>query len=133
MEKTLAEGREQLAEIRLYASKVKKPSVRSEIEVLCLTIENFMKKYEEDPQKFQVILSYYLNSITKIVKQYTELTEEQVRPAGVEEAIAKCENIFKTMNETLTRQLENKLEEDTIDLNAEISVLEKTLKTEGLK
>ncbi len=133
MEKTLAQGRERLVEIRYYASKVKKPLVKSEIEILCLTFENFMKKYREDPQEFKVILSYYLDSTARIVKQYTELTEEQVRPVEVEETILKCESMFKTMNATLTRQLESKLEDDTIDLNAEISVLEKTLKTEGLK
>lgn len=130
---TLEEGQKRLMEIRSYASKIKKPSVKGDIEVLCLTFENIMEEYKENPDEFKVILSYYLDSISRIIKQYTELVEAHVRTDETEDAIRKCENIFKTANEALTKRLENKLEDETINLKAEISVLEKTLKTEGLK
>ena len=133
MNSTLEEGYKKLAELRSYSARIKKASMKSDIEVLCLNFENIMEEYRANPDRFKVILGYYLESITSIVRQYVELTRAGVGTAETEDAVLKCEKIIRTANETLTNQLENRLEDDAIDLNAEISVLEKTLKTEGFK
>lgn len=133
MNSTLEEGYKKLAELRSYSARIKKASMKSDIEVLCLNFENIMEEYRANPDRFKVILGYYLESITSIVRQYMELTRAGVGTAETEDAVLKCEKIIRTANETLTNQLENRLEDDAIDLNAEISVLEKTLKTEGFK
>lgn len=133
MNSTLEEGYKKLAELRSYAARIKKASMKSDIEVLCLNFENIMEEYKSNPDKFKVILGYYLESITSIVGKYAELTGTGIGTAETEAAVLKCEKIVKTANETLTNRLEDRLEENAIDLNAEISVLEKTLKTEGFK
>jgi 5-bromo-4-chloroindolyl phosphate hydrolysis protein len=118
--------------IRSYEMKITKPSFKSEVEVLCITFDEILDDYKKEPQDIKAFIDYYLDSAIKIIKKYVDLSEISIKTVEIENIIQKSEGVISALKDALTKQMANSMQDDMIDLDAEISVLEKTLKSEGL-
>lgn len=128
----IEECRIKVKEIRSYELRVTKPSLKSDIEVLCITFDTILDGYKKQPKDISAFLNYYLDSAIRIIKKYIELSQMNIKTDEIENLMHKSESIISTLKDALTKQMENTMQDDFVDLDAEISVLEKTLKTEGL-
>lgn len=121
-----------IKEIRAYKQRIKKPSVVASVEELCIAAESMLEEYKKNPVESKSSIGYYLDSTSRILKKYIELLDMRINTPEIENMIEKSENIIHSVNLAFRQNIENQLGNEIVDLDAEISVLEKTLKTEGL-
>lgn len=132
--KAIIEGSySKVKELRQLGRSVAKPSVKSDVEVLCITFEDILENYKKDPADISAFLGYYLDSSSRIVKKYIELSKIKAYTPEVDGLLKKSEDMISSLKAALSKQMESDLKDEMIDLEAEISTLEKTIKTEGLK
>lgn len=133
--KAIAEAQTKIREIGDCGKKINLLPVREKIDALCGLADQIIDTVRKNPQSMKLarkFLSYYLDATVKIVRRYTELTAVQVRTPEIEESLHKVEDMLDIIKNTFEKQLGKLLEDDILDLDTEISVLEKTIKSEGL-
>ncbi len=134
VEKAVKTGSGRLRNIRAQTRLIADNIVASKIQDICKTgldIFDYIQKNPDDLTKARQFINYYLDATEKIVTQYVELIAKKERSAEVEEAIKNVENVLDSIKETYSKQMNNLLQNDLLDLNTEIKVLEKTIKLEG--
>ena len=94
-------------------------------------IFDYLGKNPGDIPKARQFINYYLDATEKIVKQYVELSGRKDKTKEIEDSLKRVEAMLDSIKETYSKQLHNLLEDDLLDLNTEITVLEKTMKFEG--
>ena len=60
-----------------------------------------------------------------------ELSARKDKTKEIDDSLKRVEAMLDSIKDTYSKQLHNLLEDDLLDLNTEISVLEKTMKFEG--
>ncbi|MCX7842642.1 MAG: 5-bromo-4-chloroindolyl phosphate hydrolysis family protein [Clostridia bacterium] len=119
-------------EIKASSLNIKNDKVKRDVEQLCIAALSILDDQKKNPMGSQSLINYYLDSTTRIIKKYVELNEVKIRTPEIQSLLEKCENILSSVNQALSKQISSMMEDDISDLDAEISVLEKTLKSEGL-
>lgn len=133
-EKAVKEGMEKLKNLRNNTRMIANNTVASKVQDICKTgaeIFDYLAKNPEDIQKARQFINYYLDATEKIVNQYVELSARKNKTKEIEDSLKRVEAMLDSIKETYSKQLHNLLENDLLDLNTEISVLEKTMKYEG--
>jgi len=109
-------------------------NVASKVVEICKTgseIFDYLGKNPGDISKARQFINYYLDATEKIVNQYVELSARKDKTKDIEDSLKRVETMLDSIKETYTKQLHNLLEDDLLDLNTEITVLEKTMKFEA--
>jgi len=135
VQKTLEEGSNKVKEISAYGLRLPPGKIRNKIERICQIAEEILEAIEKNPQDFKAakrFFSYYLETTLKIVKTYADLSKQAKAIPEAQETLQKAEAILDNIEKTFQKQLSRILEDDLLDLDAEISLLEKTIKMEGL-
>lgn len=133
-EKAVKDGMEKLRNLRNKTRMIADNETAGKVQDICKTgseIFDYLGKNPEDIPKARQFLNYYLDATEKIVNQYVELSARKDKTPEIEESLKKVETMLDSIKETYSKQLHNLLENDLLDLNTEISVLEKTMKYEG--
>lgn len=133
-EKAVREGMEKLKNLRNNTRMIVNNEVASKVQDICRTgadIFDYLGKNPGDISRARQFINYYLDATEKIVNQYVELSSRKDKTPEIEESLKKVEAVLDSIKETYSKQLNNLLEDDLLDLNTEISVLEKTMKYEG--
>ncbi len=133
-EKALKEGMEKLKNLRNSTRMITDNATAGKVVDICRTgaeIFDYLDKNPGDLPKARQFLNYYLDATEKIVMQYVELSGRKDKTKEIEDSLKRVENMLDSIKETYSKQLHNLLEDDLLDLNTEITVLEKTMKFEG--
>ena len=133
-EKVISEGLEKIYHIRNSTYLIRDSGVAEEVAAICsvgLDIFAELKKEPEEIRKSRQFLKYYLDSTVTILDRYAELSRRKDKTPEMLESIAKVEKMLPDVKETFRRQLAALLENDLLDLNVEISLLDKTMKMDG--
>jgi len=133
-EKAVKEGVEKLKNIRNNTRMIANNEIAAKIQDICKTgfdIFDYIDKNPDDLSKAKQFINYYLDTTEKIVDQYVELSAKKEKTQEIEDSLKSVEAILDSIKETYTKQLQNLLEDDLLDLNTEIKVLEKTMKFES--
>jgi len=133
-EKAVKDGLEKLKNLRNNTRMIINNEVASKVQDICKTgfdIFEYLGKNPGDIPKARQFINYYIDATEKIVNQYIELSARKDKTKEIEESLKKVENMLDSIKDTYSKQLHNLLENDLLDLNTEISVLEKTMKYEG--
>lgn len=129
---TLQQGRAKLMEIRRTAMYVKHRRVKEQTDEICAAADRILKTLKEQPENIadvQKFFSYYLPTLGKILRKFRQLEEGNVLTAETEATTVAClENIKVAMD----RQYRNLFEDDIIDITAEMKVMSRILKGDGL-
>jgi 5-bromo-4-chloroindolyl phosphate hydrolysis protein len=127
-------GRKKLRKIKKLAMGIDDGSVRGKIldihEVARKIFENF-KKDPKDVKYARQFLNYYLDTVIKIIIQYTDLLGKNIS-SDDKETLKRAEEMLTVIEETFTKQLGKLYEDDFLDLDSELKVLEKTIKYDGV-
>ena len=107
--------------------------MQRKVEKLCQSAVNILKDFKENPGDTNSFISYYLDATLRILDKYVELSTNAIISSEVQQMLIKSENMIDSVTETFENYKQKSTDEDLIDLDAEISVLEKTIKSEGLK
>lgn len=133
-EKAVREGMEKLKSLRSNTRMIADNEVAGKVQDICKTgseIFDYLAKNPGDISKARQFINYYLDATEKIVNQYIELSQRKDKTKEIQDSLDKVETMLDSIKETYSKQLHNLLEDDLLDLNTEISVLEKTMKYEG--
>lgn len=133
-EKAVKEGIEKLRSIRNNTRLIADNTIASKVQDICKTgseIFDYLAKNPGDISKAKQFLNYYLDATEKIVNQYVELSAKKDKSPEIEASLKRVESMLDSIKDTYSKQLHNLLENDLLDLNTEISVLEKTMKYEN--
>jgi 5-bromo-4-chloroindolyl phosphate hydrolysis protein len=133
--KIIGEGEEQLKEIYAYSERIQNKTVKMKITELCELMHKIFENIRKDPKGIKTarkFLSYYLEATGKIVKQYVELSETEFKTPEIVSTLQKAENLLTLIKSAFEKQMTKLLEDDVLDLDTEISLLEKTIQSEGL-
>jgi 5-bromo-4-chloroindolyl phosphate hydrolysis protein len=131
VKQTIAEGQKKAKEILSYSTQVKNPSVKKKIQDIYAVCGKIFDDFEKDPKDIKAarqFLSYYLESTVNILKRYVDLAAHGELNPEIQASLKKVENLLDTIKTAFEKQLARLLEDDVMDLDAEIAVLEQTMK-----
>lgn len=129
------EARAKIAQLQNQALNIHKPRIKQDLSDILKIVRDIVQDYEKKPLETASFtnMNYYLDSLINIVNKYLELTGEEMKTEQVENVLAKVEDAIQSFRESLMKERGKILENDIYDLEAEINVLNKTIRTEGLQ
>jgi 5-bromo-4-chloroindolyl phosphate hydrolysis protein len=134
-EEAIGDAEAAVARIRTMSRRVSEPSVRQKAGRACDTAVKIVAELRRDPKHIQSarqFLGYYLETTERIVTRYVEISARHASGEGVQRTLARVEPALETIDEAFRRQHESLLHDEVLDLDAELSVLDKTVKMDGL-
>ncbi len=136
VQRILSEATVKVDGIAALTSRIPKAEVKSKIEKLVVVARGILDDIRKDPKdarRARQFLNYYLDAVTRILTHYTELTERGIGSTDAKAALVKVESLLISLENAFEMQRASLAADDVLDLDAEISVLEKTLDMEGMK
>lgn len=134
LQKLLEEARKDLKQISRAAREITNIKAKEDAEALEAGGCRILSYLEENPEKISMarrFFTYYLDTAAGLLERYTQLQETGLRTPEVTEALRKTAGTFPVLNEVFEKQFTRLMEGELMDVEAEISLLENTLKMEG--
>ena len=136
LQRVLREGYEKQQILKNLRIKIMKPEIREKLSRIIDVVDRIYADFKKDPKDVKAarqFLNYYLDSTIAIVQKYIELTVHSGASADVETSLRNTEELLDKIHAAFEAQLSKLLENDTLNLDTEIQLLEKTFKMEGLQ
>jgi hypothetical protein len=131
----LQPARRQVDAILRTAGAVGKPAVRDEVVGLCATADQIIAELATQPRKLDAargFLTYYLDAAQRIVEGYVNLGQRGSSTPEINQTLARAEASLKVVQQAFDRQLASVLEDRALDLDSEIELLERTVRSETM-
>jgi len=131
----LKPARRQVDVILRTAGSMGKPAVRDEVVGLCATADQIIAELAAQPRKLDAargFLTYYLDAAQRIVEGYVNLGQRGSTTAEINQTLDRAEASLKVVQQAFDRQLANVLEDRAMDLDSEIELLERTVRSETM-
>ena len=131
----LQPARRQVDAILSTAGAIGKPAVRDEVVGLCSTADQIIAELAAQPRKLDAargFLTYYLDAAQRIVEGYVNLARRGGSAPEINQTLARAEASLQVVQQAFDRQLANVLEDRAIDLDSEIELLERTVRSETM-
>ncbi|MGD9503879.1 MAG: 5-bromo-4-chloroindolyl phosphate hydrolysis family protein [Syntrophobacteraceae bacterium] len=135
LEKVLAQGDAGIREMRSLASKIDNRTVRDKVEAICAAADRIVQGVAKDPKDIRLarkFFTYYLDAARKIVSRYIDISHQNLSDPNIVKTLGKVEETLDSIRALFEKQLARMFEDDMIDLDAEMELLEKTIRMEGL-
>ncbi len=131
----LQPARRQVDAILRAAGGVGKPAVRDEVVGLCSTADQIIAELAAQPRKLDAargFLTYYLDAAQRIVDGYVNLSRRGGSTAEINQTLSRAEASLNVVQEAFDRQLAAVLQDRAMDLDSEIELLERTVRSETM-
>lgn len=131
---TIGEGYSRMEAIEKLSEKITDSHVREKVTRISVITKKVFAYLEKNPAKIRSakrFFSYYLETTYTILNKYVELSEQDLDAPEIVATLRKVEEILDSIAETFEKQLSALMENDVIDLDAEISLLKNTMKMGG--
>jgi hypothetical protein len=118
-----------------HAAAIGKVDVREAVVALCRTADQIIAELASHPRKLDAargFLTYYLDAAQRIVEGYVYLGSRQSSSPEIDKTIARAEDSLHVVQQAFDRQLANVLEDRALDLDSEIELLERTVRSETM-
>jgi len=127
------DGRARIASLRDVGQRVTNPLVQFKVKQIADVADKIVDDIRKDPGDLRAarpFLNYYLDSTVKILERYAELSSKKVLDREVQLSLKRVEALLDSIRLAFHKQLARLLEHDVLDLDTEMSVLEKTIRLE---
>ncbi|HET6493858.1 MAG TPA: 5-bromo-4-chloroindolyl phosphate hydrolysis family protein [Thermoleophilia bacterium] len=118
-----------------HATAIGKADVREAVVALCRTADQIIAELASHPRRLDAargFLTYYLDAAQRIVEGYVYLGSRQSSSPEIDKTIARAEDSLHVVQQAFDRQLANVLEDRALDLDSEIELLERTVRSETM-
>jgi len=135
IEEAIAKGKEKLSQLDSYAPRIEDKNIKHKLKDICGVINKILDDLRIDPKDLSVakqFLNYYLDATLKILKRYVEITETGVYTSKQKALVQRFGSTLDMIKSAFEKQLSRLLENDFLDLDAEIKLFESTVNMEGL-
>ncbi len=132
LKKIIAGGKQKVKKLRAFADNITEGDIKSGIEKVSESAERIFQNFQKDPKDIKAarqFITYYLDAVINVLTQYTSLPETA---PGKKKFQAKVLDLLNTASTSFEKQLARLYEDDYLNLDTEMSVLEKALKSEGM-
>ena len=131
--KKLDEAREDYESIKKSLSKIIDMQVKDTAEKLCATSEKIIEYLENNPEKIRQarqFIDYYQDTASELLKKYITLQNSDINTDEVANLKKDTKNALTTLDTAFNNQFEKLMRGEMIDMQTDIDVLEKTVKSE---
>ena len=128
----MAKGRRNIVELRSLAGRIKNSDVQKLSGEICDGAEKILTALKNHPDKIQELyqfFSYYLPTLTSILKKYVGLEEGE---KATEEIIASTSSTLENIKKALEKQHDGIFNDDVLDMSVEMEALTTACKRDGL-
>ncbi len=128
-------ARIKLEEIESSALQVNKIEIQHKIRRICALGYKILDEIKTRPNSIKIskqFLNYYIDATGTIVSKYAGLQSNKEFVPSAYASLDKAEEVLGTVELAFKKQLEKLYDNDVMDLDIELSVLAKTIKSEGL-
>ena len=129
------EGRTAIREMgRLYSS-IESPEVRSRINELMRISDKIVQDAVDDPSDVPDIrkfLDYYLPTVIKLLHAYDRMSGQGIEGENLSRSMSSIEEMLDTAVDAFKKQLDSLFEDQALDIETDISVMNRLLEREGL-
>ena len=135
LEAVLVQAEAKLAQFESLVNRIESKTIQAKAMQIAALEHKIIEDIESDPKDLKPargFLTYYQDAAINIIRKYLQIMERGGSVSDIQTSVAKVEPILETIRAAFEKQLSRLLENDVLDLDIEISVLEKTLKMEGL-
>jgi hypothetical protein len=131
----LHKARRQVDTILRSAGMIGKADVRDQVVGLCRTADQIIAELAAQPRKLAAargFLTYYLDAAQRIVEGYVHLSARGSSSAEIKRTLGRAEDSLRMVQQAFDRQLAGVLEDRALDLDSEVELLERTVRTETM-
>lgn len=133
LEQKLLEAREDYDSIKSSIKKIRDLQVKNEAERLAETSAAIIEYLENNPLKIRQarqFIDYYQDSASKLLSKYIGLQDANIETAEIIQLKKDTRSALSTLNKAFSGQFEKLMRGELIDMQAEIELLEQTVKME---
>ena len=124
-----------LREIRRLNDDIDDPAMSRKIDrigQITSKIYGYAKQNPGKEDQLRSFLNYYLPTTLKILKAYARMEDQGVEGENIRTAKARIEGMMDKVVDGFEKQLDRLFEVDTMDITADVEVLERMLEKDGL-
>jgi len=136
LDEAIRQGRDGIAQLRALNQKIEDPRITwqlDQMETITGKIFDQVRAHPELLPQIRKFMSYYLPTTLKLLESYHELDSSGAGGGEVEQAKARISGMMDTVLKAFQHQLDALFTARTMDINAEVEVLETMMEAEGLK
>lgn len=135
LRRIVREGKEQVGRIEDIGLKIMNHKVRIEILEICTAAGDIFDNFLKDPKDIKEsrrFIVYYLDTTERIVSKYYELSKATYLSDDAKKTLKNVESTLVLIKDSFRNHLRKLTENDILDLEAEVKVLQNTIKREGI-
>ena len=117
------------------AGNISRVDVRDDVVALCRTADQILAELAAQPRKLDAargFLTYYLDAAQRIVEGYVNLGQRGSTSPDITATLKRAEGSLHIVQQAFDRQLAAVLEDRAMDLDSEIELLERTVRSETM-
>jgi len=129
------EARAAVARTRAVSNTVTAVSIRGRALALCDTADRVVDELQHNPKRISEttrFLRVHLEAARAIISRYAGLAASGRSTAEIEKTLARVEPALDALYDAFTHRLDGLLSDEAIDLDVQLTVLEKTVQLDGL-
>ena len=134
LQRLLDEAKKDMKQIGKAAREITNIKAREDAEALEACGKRILVYLQENQEKIAMarrFFTYYLDTAAGLLERYIQMQETGLRTPEISEAMMKTAQTLPVLNEVFDKQFTKFMEGELMDVDAEISLLENTLKMEG--
>lgn len=134
MSRQLEEARNNFRSMEQSMLQIQEPVVRQEAQRLKQTAKNILAYLEKHPEKIKSarqFIDYYQETASSLLQKYIELQNTDLRTTDVMQLQGNTIKAIGTLNTAFEEQFQKLMRSEMIDMEAEIRLLEQTVKMEN--
>ena len=119
---------------RLYSS-IQSPEVRERINELMRISDKIIQDAVDDPSdvpEIRKFLDYYLPTTIKLLNAYDRMSGQGIEGENLTKSMNSIEEMLDTAVDAFKKQLDSLFEDQALDIETDISVMNRMLEREGL-
>lgn len=129
----LSQGHADLAEINSQRTKVSDLEMRKKVETVCNSANKIVDFVEKNPAKASEarrFFTYYIDMTKKILTKYNDYLSTGIQSDESAKVIDQTSRALDLLEETFTKIFDKLIQNDVMDIEADVNLLENMLKSE---
>ena len=130
----LEEGEKDYKRLEKAAAQIKEEELGRSCRELLDIAESILKYLKDNPEKIMAArryMDYYQETAVHVLENYIELRETKLATREAEEIIGKTREAVETLKDAFQLQLQKLMENELMDMEADLNLLKQTFKSEG--
>ena len=135
VDRQIEDGRARLTRLQAYNDELPDPEISRQIDRMKKAGDGILSTLEKDPKHYSEVrrfMNYFLPTAEKLVSGYVTLAKSPARGENIKSAMSTVESSLGRIADAFEKQLDSLYRDQSFDMQADVSVLETLLKSDGL-